>query len=354
MCDEPQLKESKTSLIFAFVAVAAMAAIYTAFHYHTHNHDELRRATEHLLQGKTHWVTFQNRILAPWLIQIMRDLTGWSWLRVFYFLVFGCMASGGSILVWRAWRRYRNPAYGLAQVTAWFLLGFVFNDPWSYPWDFIGALLNLFLLLWALDDFLEPSQLWSWKPCVLVAALILNRESSLIALCALLAATVGSSIVAQRYVAVWRPCAVIVAVGAANVAMVIFLRRTLFVQSTRPDAAALANELSTGNFMQLRDNWYLLATNSHPFLIRTVVLAISAILSALCGVILFRLWRARRKDHALSPGCVFAYGYFGLACGAVVLFAAMQELRVYFELIPFLVILGGEDFVSPAKAAQSA
>jgi hypothetical protein len=327
-------------LVLSGVLVTALAALYTAFHFRTHDHAELQRATQHLLQGETHWVTFQNRILGPWLIQSVCALTSWSWLRVFYLLVFGCMAAGGGLLVWRAWRGPQGAAYGLAQATGWFLLAYVFNDGWSYPWDFIGALLNLMLVLWAFDRFHEAADLWSWPLLGLLVALALNRESSLIALVALFVAAVAAGVRSRHLASARRALVALAAAGMANVVLIRLLRQELFVHSNRPAAIGPAHELAMGNFMQVRENFFLVATNSETLLVRTVVLAIGSALLAF-GVFLVRdAVRSWRGAGWSAAGC-FGACYFWIACLAIALFADMRELRVYFELIPFIVVLAG-------------
>ncbi|HTT58143.1 MAG TPA: hypothetical protein VMF63_13605, partial [Opitutaceae bacterium] len=60
---------SKGSLAYALALTAALTAVYVMFHRQTHDVESLRLATEHLMRGETHWITFQNRILGPALIE---------------------------------------------------------------------------------------------------------------------------------------------------------------------------------------------------------------------------------------------------------------------------------------------
>jgi hypothetical protein len=69
-------------------------------------------------------------------------------------------------------------------------------------------------------------------------------------------------------------------------------------------------------------------------------LGIAALVAALLGLIGWRAWKTCQSRDSVHPGKVFVQSYFILGTGAIAVFAAMQELRVYFELIPFFVLLG--------------
>lgn len=329
-------------LLAGGVAVAAMTALYLVFHLRTHNTEDLRGATEDLLHGATHWVTFQNRILGPMLIAAFRAITGWSWMRTFYILVASCLATGAFSLIWRAWRQEGDLAKGLGGAAGWFLLAFIFNHAWSYPWDYLGALLNLFLVMWAHTAFRTLADLKSVRLVCLILALMLNRESSLLALAALFCTVVLASRKTGKGVIAWPWLLWLTAAGAANLAIVVGLRRTLFQHSTRPSTVNTLNETTAGNFLQLGDNWRLISTPADTVVVRGMAAAILALIGVFLVNSAATIWRAAREPGRCDPGTIFPHLYLCFAVVAIAVFADVSEPRVYFELIPLCVMLGPE------------
>lgn len=335
-------KIAASRLILSFVIVAAFTVAYVIFHFETHDQERLRAASENLLLGETHWITFQNRILAPLLILALRAVTGWSWMRAFYVLAAGCMLTGGFLLVWRSGRETGDVTRGLGQTASWFLLAILFNHAWSYPWDFAGVVLNLLLVIWARDSFHSLEAIKSWRLAAVLGGLMLNRESSLLALAALLVAVVAAGGFEKQPVKAFWAAAAIAGAVVFNLVLVLALRHALFQHSTRPANVGTSAEMATGNFLQLVSNWRLLVLPAETRFIRAMAAAVLAVLAVLLSISIHRLVQAARRRLQLTPGQVFLHVYLGANLAAILIFADAREWRVYFELIPLLIILVSE------------
>jgi hypothetical protein len=240
----------------------------------------------------------------------------------------------------------------MSQAVAWFAMAFALNHAWSYPWDFVGALLNLALVLWAFDRFHHIEDLLSWRLWLLLTALALNRESSLLILASLGVVVLAIGCHQSAWGGFRRISMAIIAATGTNIAAIVWLRHTLFAESTRPAGVSTSNELPAGNFLQLGDNWRLLATPSAGIMTRSLALAIFISLLALCATYLWQICRLFRKGSQLHPGRLFAGVYLVAAAIAILIFADMSEFRIYFELIPFYVVIGAE-VVAPGKHAEA-
>ena len=337
MSGTPTIRESSGTRLLACAAAGALTAGYLVFHARTHSPDDLSSAAEHLLQGRTHWITFQNRVFAPALIDALRAFTGWPWMRSFYALLAASLVSGAGVLLWRSWRDTGKSARGLAQAAAWILVSALLNHQWSYPWDFTGALLFLLLAVWARDCFRSLDDLKSWRFAFVIAALALNRESSLFVLAAL-GATVLLVGFQQRQTARTLATAVFVALaGLANIVGVLLVRQALFVAPTRP-AGSVGPEMASGNFNQVRHNWHVLTHPGEGWPAMIIV----AVLLILTGFIVREIFRALRDARLLAPGRLFAQLCGVIGTGAILLFADVSELRVYFEFVPVWLLLASE------------
>lgn len=352
---QPPLAPRPSPLAAAAVGVLALAlaVCYLVFHVRTHDLENLRNATEGLLRGQTHWITFQNRILAPAAIDLLRACTGWSWMRGFYFVLFVCTLLGNLALAWLSWKRAKSLVGVAGFVLGWHLLAFLFNHGWSYPWDFVGAALHAWLALWLFECFENLRALLSWRPLLLLVALALNRESSLIALAALLGTVllVGLDTLAWRSTA--RAAAALLAALVANVALIASLRAALFVRSTKPPGIGPASELASGNFLQLGENFTLFATPAAGLCTRLEALALAGAVATIVAAYWMRLRADHRSAGAWHPGRLALGLYLLFACGALFAFADLREYRVYFELIPLFLVAGHYALSDPASAASS-
>jgi hypothetical protein len=323
--------------IFALGAVVLATIGYLIFHFKTHDAHMLATAAEHLLEGRTHWITFQNRLLAPWLIEGIRIPLGLTWIQAYRALIAATMAGGAVILLLRSWQTTGSSRHGLIQSGLWFLFTVLFNHFWSYPWDYTGALLFLLIILWLRDRLKKISDLKSGTLVALIILLALNRESSLFVITSLMAAvaifgyykrqlrTAGLTIVALGFA------------GATNVVGVIWIRTALFVSPTRP-LGTEGPEAAMGNFLQPRINWFVFRNMLHDWYhFAGTVIAVSLVIVSL--VMLKSLVCDFFGPRHLPFNRILVYILFGTATVAILLFGYAPELRVYFEHIPILVLL---------------
>lgn len=329
--------ESTGRRLLACAAIAALTAAYLVFHAHTHTTEALCSASEHFLAGRTHWITFQNRVFAPLLIAALRATTGLAWLPAFYALMGACMAGGAGLLLWRSWRDTGKSARGLVQSGAWFLIAVLLNHEWSYPWDYTGALLFLLLMVWARDFFHSLAAVKSGWLAGLLVALALNRESSLFVLAALGCTVLVSGYQERAWLRAGRAATACGIAGLANLAGVLFLRQTLFLAPTRPTYIE-GPELASGNFNQVSHNWHVLTHLSEGWRALPIVL----LLLVLNVRMLREIIRTLRRTEPLSPGRLFAQLCGAFGTGAILLFADTTESRVFFEFAPVWLLLASE------------
>jgi hypothetical protein len=328
--------ESLVIRIIACLGVGLLTLGYLKFHAATHSPERLSSAAEFLLQGKTHWITFQNRLLGSFLVDLIRLGTGLSWLQSFQALMAACMGVGAALLLWHSWRTTGKSFRGIIGIAAWFALGFLCNHTWSYPWDYTGALLILLVMLWGQVHFRSPADLKSWLLLALLLLLVLNRESSLIVLAGLIVALAGWGWQHRQWIPAVRAIVVLGLGAVANVIAVISIRVALFTESTRPPGHD-GPETAAGNFTQLTSNLRkMLHADTHYEYIGTGI--IFALFVGSVWLLVSTL-NSLRRSRLVSPGTLLARACFCIASVAIILFADFAELRVYFELIPIALVL---------------
>lgn len=316
--------------------VMALTTAYLIFHANTHVADDLCSAAEHLLDGRTHWITFQNRLLSVLLVEGIRLGTGLTWLQSFQTLIAVCLGGGAGFLLWRSWRNTGRSIRGIGEVVAWFSLIFLLNDRWSYPWDYTGIVLFLLLMVWSKDCFHSLADLKSKRLAALLILLILNRESSLIVFAGLILTVLAIGFHEKKRRQSLKPIIFLVLGSLANIIGVIYVRHALFTTTTLPNGIHRA-ETVAGNFTQLTSNLRkMIHINDWNRLLGTVIVVVLFIASSI--LILVTL-RELYRSTAISPGKLLIRSCFCLASAAIVIFASMPELRVYLELSPIVIIL---------------
>lgn len=345
----PQSIKSESLIVrgLSCLIVVGLTAAYLSFHAESHTADNLSSAAQHLLQGRTHWITFQNRLLAPFIVSGISMVTGLSWLQSFQVLIALCLGGGAGFLLWRSWKTTGNSPLGLLQVGGWFSLAFLFNHTWSYPWDYTGALLFLLVMVWAKDCFHALVDLKSWRLGVLLVLMVLNRESSLIVIAGLILATLAGGLYEKTWLKSFRIVTVLSLSGLTNIIGVVYVRHALFMTPTRP-AGAEGPETSAGNFNQIAANLNYLTQvhNWNQFWGTTIVALLFVVSSVLTWATLRDLFRSTpvALGDLLIRSCLWA------STVAIVVFADTSEIRVYFELIPIAILLA---FQSPSLLQKS-
>lgn len=298
--------------------------------------EDLHSAAENLLRGETHWITFQNRVLAPAIIEGICAVTGLSWLQGFRVLIAGCLAGGAGVLLWRSWRDTGRWRRGIGQSALWFGFMILFNNVWSYPWDFTGMLLFLLLAVWAQDHFRALEDLRSKWLIFVCAMLVFNRESSLIVGVSLFSVVVLKWANRKPRTLALKTAALLTGIVAVNTVAVIAIRHAMFVVSTKPGVVA-ESEIEVGNFLMLIANWNLFKGVwwDNNYGLSVITLWILGLINLIWLVQLGRDWVVHRQ---VSAGRMLLVGLLGWSTLGVVGLGYILELRVYCEIIPILVI----------------
>jgi len=298
--------------------------------------DDLHSAAENLLRGETHWITFQNRVLAPAIIEGFCAVTGLSWVQGFRALITGCLAGGAGVLLWRSWRDTGRWSRGVGQSVLWFGFLILFNNEWSYPWDFTGMLLFLLLGVWAQDHFRSREDLRSKWLIFICALMVLNRESSLIVGVSLISVVVLNWAYRKPRMPALKTAALLTGIVAVNIVAVIAIRHAMFAESTKPLEVA-GSEIGVGNFVMLATNWNLFKGVWWDYNHGLSVIALW-ILGVINLIWLIQLGRDGVVHRRVSAGRMLLAGLLGWSTLGVVALGYMLELRVYCEIIPILVI----------------
>jgi hypothetical protein len=336
MSHKSSIKEPLIVRCLSCLIIIILTATYLKFHTATHTPEELRSAAEHLLQGQTHWITFQNRLLGPALVEGLRIVTGLSWLKSFQILIAVSLGGGSGFLLWRSWKNTGKSTLGLIETATWFSLAFLFNNTWSYPWDYTGAVLFLLVMAWAKDCFHSLADLKSWRLSVLLVLMALNRESSLIVFSGLILTTLAGGFYENKWSLLFKPLTVLILGSLTNIIGVIYVRHALFTTPTRPFGTE-GPETAAGNFNQLVSNLRSINNidNWDQFWGSVMLVLLFIASSILLIVTLKDVYRS----VPIAPGKMLTRSCFCAASAAIVVFAYMSELRVYFELTPIIILL---------------
>jgi|GEM_PF-1358238 len=323
----------------AGLMIAALTAAYLKFHADTHTVERLSTAAEYLLQGKTHWLTFQNRLLSPALIKGIQIVTGLSWLQSFQILIGVCLGGGSGFLLWRSWKNTGKSILGIKQAVAWFSLAFLFNHIWSYPWDYTGAVLFMLVMVWGKDCFHSLADLKSKRLAVLLILLILNRESSLIVFAGLILTAIAIGFHEKKWSQSLKAIFLLSLASLSNIIGVIYVRHALFTSPTRP-LGQEGPEAAVGNFNSVIPNLRNMVHADSGYEFGGTIIV--TFLFIVCSILLLLILRDLRRSTIIIPGKMLIRSCFCLASVAIVFFANMAELRAYFELIPIAILLAFE------------
>jgi hypothetical protein len=296
-------------------------------------------AARGVFEGYPHWRIYQNRVLAPYLIEGLARVFP-SYLSAYTVFVLATLVAAG-VIAWRLGTRVAGPRGGTLALCA-FHLGFalLLSRPWLYAWDYVDAIVFLVFV-----DFVVAEKRWpAFVPLVVVG--VLNHE---------IASFVAAWLVADALVRWWvgrargekptgapgaQPAGaqlawVQAAVGAglfaASFVVVESLRSALLIEQIGPKLFTEAPpDIGSSFYLALGRNLGLVGKAftefgySLPMLVPLLVIASLAVSA----------WLALREPVRFGG---LALTYVGITASLVV-FGAMFETRIYVVLLPLVIL----------------
>lgn len=157
------------TLMIFFVSVAVFKVL---MQIHAAHFESLSQATYGVLEGKPHWIAYQNRLLGPFMVYLISKL-GCSYLFAFKIFIL-LMVALQNFLLFFLLRKLHIPSRNALTLVAIYSFSFLLvQHRWFYAWDCIDAMV---FTLFAYGVF----QAKSIQYFVLLFCMgILNRETAL-------------------------------------------------------------------------------------------------------------------------------------------------------------------------------
>jgi hypothetical protein len=283
-------------------------------------------AAEGVLRGEPHWRVYQNRLLGPWLVEILEPAAG-SFERAHALVSIALLAVAGYVLLAFLERVHRDPARAHA---AWlagsFLVVCCFGRDWLYVWDLVDLLV---FVVW--NALVVTGARWP-AHAALVAVAIWNRETALFVAAWMAVDPPLRWLAARRDVP--RPrldvprMAAGLALVAGGVALVETLRSTLLVRETGPDLVGAVAGAGPSVHVMLAQNASALAAafSSFRFTLSFLVPVALVLFLVLCV-------RVARRDPTRNAGLALIHASI---VASLVVFGILFETRIYLPLVPFV------------------
>lgn len=304
-------------LFAAIIAVCAYAILMT---FHLRNIDVITSAAYGVIEGKPHWLTYQNRLLGPYLVLFISKIglsyaTAWQVFTGLFLLI-------ESLLLFHLLRRDNLSASEAIKYLIIFMICFlVLQNYWFYTWDSID------LVIFTLFAYGVVNSKSAFFFFLLFLIGILNRESALfIALFVVIDAfKFNTASFLVKFVDVKKfllGCVLL----ASGIFYTNYVRHALFVSKSdgQPDAEHV---FIIGNHIFL---------NSISYLHFDYIFSIGLLyfLSALVAIILFAAKVRKRGDREFKCFLMLL-----ILIANIFMFGAFNETRVFFIILPFVLFL---------------
>lgn len=290
---------------------------------HQHNLAEIVNETYNVLIGRAYWRAFQSKLLAPYLIRMLSDISGSSYRSAFQVFCLVALVGTNILAYWMFRRLTHNRLRALGYVCAFSGLFVALQDgQWIYAWDFIDVV--VFLLL---SYLLFTRRAW-WAYALLFPAAVLNRETGLFipAAMILVAAVDPDRQQPRRRIAMLAAGVILLILGVLYIKLT---RDLLFESSWHRYVGWDLNNQALGNHIEPGRNLRAFVEN-----ITQCRLDIVANLF-LAGSGVFLYLRRRSFDR---PALVVLSIFAGVIA-SVFLFGLLTETRHLLVLIPMILML---------------
>lgn len=167
---EKNIIKSLTPIVF--IGVISFATFLIIFEMHPFdNWERIIEASNGVMDRTPHWVTYQNRLLMPYLIHLLQ-LYGLSDLNsILFFFFMGIFLQ--NILLKYCISSIFSSHWSWVAIVVWSFLFCIFQHYWLYPWDIFDILIATFIA------FILVTKKHGFYLLALFPLAILNRESGL-------------------------------------------------------------------------------------------------------------------------------------------------------------------------------
>lgn len=285
-----------------------------------------------VIAGTPHWRAYQNRLLGPYLVQFISQLTGWTFAKSFemFFITSLTLTNFVSFYVFYALTRNRLVSL---KYTFYFLLCFLAlqDNQWLYLWDLMDITI---FLVFAYGIFIN----WNTRFFIYLFILsILNKENALfISLWLIIDAfkyesksTKDTQTKSLKINYSKLSLGIFLTIGGTIYTKLV--RDWLFVRSSIPWVGLDSGHGMIDNYLVICDRMQQLL---HPGWTKNInILSVFLII----GLPVYLLIRMRFDQFSIKVMLLFL-----CMLSSIFVFGIIAETRVFFILIPFILVLNLE------------
>lgn len=308
--------------IAAFLALAQYRLILLVF---GNDYGRLIAATQGIVDGYPHWVIYQSRILGPYFIKLIAQLTGHFAIAYLLFVWITFFITGYWVL--------RLMARLVEKTFAWTVF-FVFqtviaaliSNTWFYPWDGIGLIIYTVFIYFALN---HKSYLWL---VALFSVALFNRESAFyIAFYMIISPIVNVFLNSKATPRTdWSMILSGLLCAAIGFSVISALRRVLLIKEIGPELWGLPDFADKQAHIQITENIQFIQdaihlNNASADLFVPAMFLFILILLINLAVRYPQRWLALCITHLVL-------------LVSLLVFAVLRETRIFFEFVPFIAI----------------
>lgn len=284
-------------------------------------------AAKGVYEGTPHWVVYQNRILGPYVLEFLGSFLANPLKGYLVFFVAAQTLSGYLILiVSKAILKNENPLGPFFMFQALFSIIIVPHapSPWIYVWDHLDIL--VFIIFFFL---VEAKKDWRYFTGLFLIA-IFNRESALFISLWMILDPMMKMLYQKPRKLDTKTLFAGLASMVGGIVLINYLRKILLVRETGPEIFHKPELAGNVIHFKLGENIGFIKQAIIEFggnVDVTIVLFLMAYL-----VIIYLL--ARKNSDKYLALCATQLALFA----SIMLFAAIEEVRIHLELIPFIVL----------------
>lgn len=327
------LVSQRTMRLFYWFNVIFLSSVVFSISKKIHkNMKQLANAEIEVLSGNPPWISFQNRLLGPYIVNFVSQL-GFSFqdsLLIFHFF----MILIEIIILYSLFLHLSKYQYKLSlQYVLYFSFIFIaMQSYWSYSWDYIDLIV---FTLFAWGIFRRKSLIYF---VLLFFVELFNREACLFISLYIIIDSIDISSHGENFLATLRSIKLnfkkmIVGIILTVIGMsyIRFSRELLFIKSSLDRGNGIINNASYGNDFKLFDNINKLVFEN----ILNVHMVTSIFVIYFALFLILKIPRLLRINYKalLITGAIFL---------SILIFGAINETRMYIILIPFLIFFHWE------------
>ena len=312
-------KNFRINLIYTVIVFFVSVAVFRVLHgLHESHFDSLWRAAYGVLEGRPHWIAYQNRLLGPYLVYFISKM-GFSYSTALNIFTLFMVVFQNILLLFLLKKKDVSFNNALAVIFIYSLLFLLVQHKWLYTWDSIDAII---FTLFAYGIIQEKSLRYF---LLIFFIELLNRESALfIALYIVIDSFHFEPSKLQLNLRSKTKLVVGFFLIVFGIVYTQFIRHYLFVSRSNnmPDTS---HELIGNHIYVFKNIKYLFLYN---FLSIDIINSVFFI-----GTLAYLIYRARSYTAAQIKALLI----YCVIMANILIFGLINESRVYIEVLPFLI-----------------